>query len=82
MKVKSFIDLKITGKTTTSRNMQTNKLAAFIQAAAQQQNQELHWISSLYQQRLKTLTETNKKYNEWIKSQCNEDTQAIRSETT
>ena len=70
-----MIGQKITGKTTTLLNMQTNKLAQLIQAAAQDQTQELQWISNLYQKRLKDLTETNEKYNEQKNTSFNENTQ-------
>ena len=54
--------------------MQTNKLAQLIQAAAQNQLQETQWIRKLYQNRLKTLTETNNKYNEGKQFAFNENT--------
>jgi hypothetical protein len=46
--------------------MQTNNLDALIQAAAQQQTQELRWIHNVYQQRLKDLMEINERYNEYL----------------
>ena len=71
----SLIGQKITGKTISLLNMQTNKLDQLIQAAAQHQTQELQWISNLYQKRLKDLMETNEKYNEWKNSNFDENSQ-------
>lgn len=71
-----MIGQKTTGKTTTSPNMQTNKLAQLIQAAAQVQPQESQWISKQYQEKMKMITETNKKYNESNSSLLNENSQA------
>jgi hypothetical protein len=55
--------------------MTSNKLDSHIESAAQQQKQELQWISNLYQQRLQDLMETNQKYNEWMNSKKDEDPQ-------
>ena len=57
------------------KNMTSNKLDSHIESAAQLQKQELQWISNLYQQRLKDLMETNEKYNEWMNSKKDENTQ-------
>lgn len=71
-----MISQKTTGKTTTSLNMQTNKLAQLIQAAAQIQPQENQWISKQYQEKMKMIMETNEKYNELKNSNSNENSQA------
>ncbi len=66
MRATLFTAQKISGKTITLNNMQTNNLDALIQAAAQQQTQELRWIHNVYQQRLKDLMEINERYNEYL----------------
>ena len=57
---------KTSGKTITLNNMKTSNLDALIQAAAQQQTQELRWIHNVYQQRLKDLMEMNERYKEYL----------------
>jgi hypothetical protein len=68
MKEMLFTAQKTSGKTITLNNMQTNNLDALIQAAAQQQTQELRWIHNVYQQRLKDLMEMNERYQEYLLS--------------
>jgi hypothetical protein len=44
-----------------------------IERAAKDQQKQLAWISNLYQQRLKTLQDTEAKRQEWLKSTTNDD---------
>lgn len=44
--------------------MQTSKLDQLIQAAAQNLEQETQWIKTLFQTRMKLITEPNKALNE------------------
>lgn len=44
-----------------------------IERAAKDQQKQLAWISNLYQQRLKTLQDTEVKRQEWLKSTTSDD---------
>lgn len=44
-----------------------------IERAAKDQQKQLSWISNLYQQRLKTLQDTEVKRQEWLKSTTSDD---------
>ena len=39
-----------------------------IEFAAKDQQKQLEWIGNLFRQRLKSLQETNAKYQEWVES--------------
>ncbi|MGA0190535.1 MAG: hypothetical protein ACO3LW_06970 [bacterium] len=57
--------------------MSKEKLDLLIQEAAKAQEQELRWVSNLYQKRLKELQEMEIERQKWLKSKdCNDKLEA------
>ena len=47
---------------------QRQAMRDMIEFAAKDQQKQLEWIGNLFRQRLKSLQETNAKYQEWVES--------------
>lgn len=47
---------------------QRQAMRDMIEFAAKDQQKQLEWIGNLFRQRLKSLQETNAKYQEWLES--------------